>query len=56
MAATEALNKRLGRDSVRIVTAALASHGNDIPICARRLDWRSPRFTTRWGEIPVVKA
>jgi DNA polymerase V len=50
------LNKRLGRDAVRIGSASLASQGADVRVWATRQDRRSPRYTTRWNEMPVVRA
>lgn len=56
MAALDVLNRRFGRDSVRIGSATLASHPADVRRWATRQERRSPRFTTRWDEMPVVKA
>jgi DNA polymerase V len=56
MDAMDVLNRRFGRDSVRIGSATLASHGAEVRSWATRQERRSPRFTTRWDEMPVVKA
>ena len=56
MSAMDGLNKRFGRDAVRIGSATLASQGADVRIWATRQDLRSPRYTTRWQEMPVVRA
>jgi DNA polymerase V len=56
MSAMDELNKRFGRDAVRIGSATLASHGSDVRVWATRQDRRSPRYTTRWTEMPVVRA
>ena len=56
MDAMDVLNRRFGRDSVRIGSATLASHDSDIRTWATRQERRSPRYTTRWEEMPVVKA
>ena len=56
MSAMDALNHRFGRDSVRLGTTAAASHGADVRAWAMKQERRSPRYTTRWDEIPVVRA
>lgn len=56
MDAMDVLNRRFGRDSVRVGSATLASHDADVRSWATRQERRSPRFTTRWDEMPVVKA
>jgi DNA polymerase V len=56
MDAVDVLNRRFGRDSVRVGSATLASHDSDVRSWATRQERRSPRFTTRWDEMPVVKA
>jgi DNA polymerase V len=56
MDAMDVLNRRFGRDSVRVGSATLASHDTDVRSWATRQERRSPRFTTRWDEMPVVKA
>lgn len=75
MEAMDHLNRRFGRDSVRIGSTTVASgsgqstsgrSGNRASGTAQRTaearrwattqDRRSPRYTTRWEEMPVVKA
>ena len=75
MEAMDHLNRRFGRDSVRIGSATLASGTGrsasgksadqasheakrtvEVRSWATRQDRRSPRYTTRWEEMPVVKA
>ena len=55
MDAMDVLNRRFGRDSVRIGSSALASHSAEVRSWATRQERRSPRYTTRWEEMPVVK-
>ena len=52
----DVLNRRFGRDSVRVGSATLASHDADVRSWATKQERRSPRFTTCWDEMPVVKA
>jgi DNA polymerase V len=56
MAAMDALNHRFGRDSVRIGSTALASNRAEVSVWATKQERRSPRYTTRWDEMPVVRA
>lgn len=56
MDAMDVLNRRFGRDSVRIGSATLASHGAEVRSWATKQERRSPRYTTRWDEMPMVKA
>ena len=56
MSAMDALNNRFGRDSVRLGTTAAASNGAEVRVWATKQERRSPRYTTRWDEIPVVRA
>ena len=56
MTAMDALNHRFGRDSVRLGSTAAASSRAEIRVWATKQERRSPRFTTRWDEMPVVKA
>jgi len=56
MAAMDALNNRFGRDSVRLGTTAAATNGAEVAVWATRQERRSPRYTTRWDEMPVVLA
>ena len=56
MVAMDALNNRFGRDSVRLGSTAAASNGAEVPVWATKQERRSPRYTTRWAEMPVVMA
>ncbi|MBC7664724.1 MAG: Y-family DNA polymerase [Caulobacter sp.] len=56
MTAMDALNHRFGRDSVRLGSQALASNGAEVRVWATKQERRSPRYTTRWDEMPVVRA
>jgi DNA polymerase V len=56
MAAMDALNNRYGRDSVRLGSTAVASSGVEVAVWATKQERRSPRYTTRWDELPVVRA
>ena len=55
MAAMDALNNRFGRDSVRLGSTSIASSGADVAVWATKQERRSPRYTTRWSEIPIVR-
>ena len=52
----DALNKRFGRGAVRIGSTTLASSGEEVRSWATKQEKRSPRYTTRWEEMLVVKA
>jgi DNA polymerase V len=56
MQAIDVLNRRYGRDSVQIGSATAASSTKEVRSWATRQDRRSPRYTTRWDEMPVVRA
>ena len=56
MSAMDALNHRFGRDAVRLGSQALASNGAEVRVWATKQERRSPRYTTRWDEMPVVRA
>ena len=56
MAAMDILNHRFGRDSVRLGSTAAASSVADVRVWATKQERRSPRFTTRWSEMPQVRA
>jgi DNA polymerase V len=56
MAAMDALNDRFGRDSVRLGSTAVASNGAEVAVWATKQERRSPRYTTRWDEMLVVRA
>jgi DNA polymerase V len=47
----DSLNMALGRDTVRIVSA-----GPKVAGWKLRAEYRSPRWTTRWDELPRVRA
>ncbi|MFE8031895.1 DUF4113 domain-containing protein, partial [Thiohalocapsa marina] len=48
MATLDQINDRFGRGSLYLANARPA------PRWARRQDHRSPRYTTRWDELPVA--
>lgn len=57
MEAMDRLNRRFGRDSVRIGSAAMASRNvHEVRSWSTKQERRSPRYTTRWDEMPVVGA
>ncbi len=56
MAAMDTLNNRFGRDSVRIGSTTMASRNAEVAAWATKQERRSPRYTTRWDEMPVVRA
>jgi DNA polymerase V len=56
MEAMDALNMRFGRDSVRLGSASLASNGAEVRSWSTKQERRTPRYTTRWDEMPVVRA
>ena len=55
MGAMDALNRRFGRGAVRIgsATAAVVSDAGEAAWSVRQ-ERRTPRYTTRWDEMPVV--
>jgi DNA polymerase V len=55
MQALDELNRRFGRNSVRIGSATPSGGAADTPGWAVRRERRTPRYTTRWDEMPVVK-
>ncbi|CAN5472710.1 Y-family DNA polymerase [soil metagenome] len=55
MSALDGLNQRFGRDAVRIGSSTLASSGAQGRSYAGKRERRSPRYTTRWDEVPVVR-
>lgn len=55
MATMDSLNRRFGRDSVRVGSTTLASQDSDVRRWATRQERRSPRYTTRWAEMPIAK-
>jgi DNA polymerase V len=56
MEAMDALNLRFGRDSVRLGSATLASNGAEVRSWSTKQERRTPRYTTRWDEMPLVRA
>lgn len=48
MAALDAVNERFGRDVLQIASAGTA------PRWAMKSENRTPRYTTRWDEVPKV--
>ncbi|HEX6705064.1 MAG TPA: Y-family DNA polymerase [Albitalea sp.] len=56
MQAMDGLNHRFGRDSVRIGSAAVVSNGGEVRSWSVKQERRTPRYTTRWDEIAVVRA
>lgn len=50
MEALDAINQRFGRGTV-----ALAAEGIHRP-WAMKQEWRSPEYTTKWRDLPVIKA
>lgn len=55
MQTIDGLNRRYGRDAVHIGSAA-GGPGARTRAWATRQDRRSPRYTTRWSEMPIVRA
>jgi DNA polymerase V len=57
MAAMDALNRRFGRGAVRVGSTATAfATDTGAASWSVRQDRRTPRYTTRWEEMPVVRA
>lgn len=57
MQAMDALNRRFGRGAVRIGSTTTAADGDSgTATWAVRQDRRTPRYTTRWDEVLVVRA
>jgi len=56
MQTIDVLNRRFGRDAVHIGSTTAASRPRSLRSWATRQDRRSPRYTTRWAEMPVVRA
>ena len=50
MAAIDGLNKRFGRDVLHLASAGVGQRW------AMRAENRTPRYTTDWNELPVVRA
>jgi len=53
MVALDGLNRRFGRGTVKMASAGA---GEDDRVWSMRQERRTPRYTTRWEEIPVVLA
>ena len=51
MAAMDAINHTWGRGTLRTAAAGLSQQAQ----WAMLSEHRSPRYTTRWNELPVVK-
>ena len=56
MTAMDELNRRCGRGSVHIGSASIAGTGGAGSSWSTKQERRSPRFTTRWDEMPTVRA
>jgi DNA polymerase V len=56
MQTIDVLNRRFGRGSVQIGSASLVCNEGEERSWSTRQDRRSPRYTTRWAEMPVVRA
>jgi len=41
---------------VRLGSTAMATNGAEVAVWAMKQERRSPRYTTRWDEMPVVRA
>jgi DNA polymerase V len=50
MAAMDAINRRMGRGTVKLLAEGLEQGWK------MKQDLLSPAYTTRWDELPVVKA
>lgn len=55
MEAMDNLNRKYGRDSVRIGSQTIASSGASTRSWATKQERRTPRFTTRWDEMASVR-
>jgi DNA polymerase V len=53
MGALDSLNQRFGRGTVRMASAGLAGDKRQWSMKQER---RTPGYTTRWADIPVVRA
>ena len=56
MATMDELNRRFGRGSVHIGSASIAANRDADSGWSTKQERRSPRFTTRWDEMPTVRA
>ena len=55
MSAMDAINKAHGRGAIRLASTAPAALG-PCRTWHLRSEHRSPRYTTRWDELPVARA
>jgi DNA polymerase V len=55
MGVVDAINRRHGRGAVRLASASPVTLG-PCRTCHLRSDHRSPRYTTRWDELPAARA
>ncbi len=55
MAAMDTLNRRFGRDSVRVASQTAVSNGAETRSWSVKQERRTPRYTTRWEEMPKVR-
>lgn len=53
MSALDSVNRRYGRGTLKMASAGLAS---SLRVWAMKQERRTPRYTTRWEDIPVVRA
>ena len=53
MAALDRLNDRYGRGTVQLASAGLGAEARKWTM---KQQWRTPRYTTRWDELPVARA
>lgn len=53
MAALDRLNDRYGRGTVQLASAGV---GGDARSWTMKQQWRTPRYTTRWEELPQARA
>jgi DNA polymerase V len=53
MATLDRLNDRFGRGTVQLASAGV---GGDARCWTMKQQWRTPRYTTRWDDLPVAHA
>lgn len=53
MGAVDAINDRYGQGSIRVASAGVQGEKREFEM---RQQLRTPRYTTRWDELPVVRA
>ena len=56
MATMDDLNRRFGRGAVHIGSASVAASRQADSGWSTKQERRSPRFTTRWDEMPTIRA